>query len=223
MQPPELYRTRLRAATAEILGDLDAFDGHVFNMRSPPMRRNLLPAVRIFNFQDNRSNASTFHDTGDFEGRLTLRIQVIVEDNSDPHVSDRLDWLCWLVETALLSDPRFRRDLRRVESIDTSIDLDVAGELRMATASMDFLVHYADCIELVIPDELKRIRFRLDFIDPPADPNTGPPGTPPNVEGGYRGGFPGPDGRIENEFEVPPRDVQETNDRAAEVSGEGQR
>jgi hypothetical protein len=210
MQPPELYRTRLRTAVTKLLSELQAFHGHVYNMRTPVMRRDMLPAVRVFTLQDSRVNSAAAHDIGVLDGTLTLRIQVIVEQPADPKLSDNLDWHCWLAETALLSDPKVRRELRCINSIDTSIDLDVQGEMRTATATMDYDVRYNDCFELVLPDELRTLHFNLDFIDPPADPNTGPPGTPPNVEGGYPGGYPGPDGRIENQFEVTfPTDAQD--------------
>ena len=200
MAPLLLYRAVLRHKVADTLNALEAFRGHVFNMRSIKLTRRMLPAVRIATLRDNRVNASQAHDIGNMDGELILRLDVTVEDRSDPATADQLDFLCCLAETALLSDPSIRRDIRYVASIDTTIELNAEGELRTANAALEYAIRYTDCFALVIPDELKTIRWRLDFIDPIADPNTGSP--PAGVPGGYPGGFPGPDGRIEAAFEV---------------------
>ena len=199
--PLPVFRTHLRHAVSDTLRRVAAFEGHVYNMRGPVLTRAMLPAARVYVLNDTRSNNSIVHDIGDFDGQLTLRVQLIVEDRrDDPEAADRLDRLCLMAETALLTAPDERINLRRVPSIDTTIDFDVQGELRTVVATIDFTVAYTDCFELVIPDELRSIGVRLDFIDPPADPNTGSP--PAGVPGGYRGGYPGPDGRIEAAFDI---------------------
>lgn len=200
MFPPLLYRTVLRRQVAETLDRLDAFGGHVYNMHSIVLRRDLLPAVRITTLSDNRTNTSLAHDVGTLDGELVLRLDITVQDRGDLQLAEQLDYLCWLAETALLSDPAIRRDIRYVASIDTDIELNAEGELRTANAALEYAIRYTDCFELVFPDELRTLKWRLDFVDPLADPNTTSP--PADVPGGYPGGFPGPDGRIEAEFEV---------------------
>lgn len=193
-------RTRIRARSTEVLAMLPPFAGHIFNARSPVLRRDLLPAVRVYADRDTRLNASANQDIGWFEGELALTVQVIVDAGADPEVNDTLDTLCALVETALLTDPDWRRMAPMVGSIETDFTQDDQGELRTAIATMTMALTYADCIQREFPDDLRRVRMRLDFVDPPADPNTeGHPTEPPD---GYPGGYPGPDGRVEVEFEV---------------------
>jgi hypothetical protein len=189
-------RARIRAQTASVLVALAPFKGNVFNARNPPLRRDLLPAVRIYNDADTRTNQSTTQDIGWFDGDMTLTVQIIVEAGADPAVADRLDILCALAEQALMANNDWRKLAPIVNSIETTIDLDVQGELRTATAIMHMSLRYADCIDREFPDDLLSIALSLDFIDPPADPNladTRPPDDPNN----YPGGYPGPDGRIE--------------------------
>ncbi|MCL2428452.1 MAG: hypothetical protein FWD12_04395 [Alphaproteobacteria bacterium] len=196
MQLP--YRTLLRRTVTERLRELAAFQRHVYDSRMPPLTREILPAVRITTPSAQRANRARGHDIGEFEAAVTLRLQVTCEHNDeDPAAMERLDWLCEIAETALLADIAVRKVIRRVDAMATTIDIDDQGELRTAIATTDITVISAECFELEFPDQLKRIRVRFDFIDPPADPNTGPPGTPPNVPGGYPGGYPGPDGRFE--------------------------
>lgn len=198
--PFGLERTQVRADVTALLGQITNFGGRIYNMRMPPLRRDMLPCVSVFVPNDTRAAMTAGHHIGDFDGTLTLRLVVVAEDGADPGAADQLDWLCCLVETALLATHRGRAILPAVNGIETSIDLDVQGEMRTATATIDLAVPYAECFEVLHTDQLRNLNVRLDFIDPAADPNTGSP--PADVPGGYIGGFPGPDGRIEYQFEV---------------------
>jgi hypothetical protein len=199
-------RSKIRARATELLAGLAAFEGHVFNARNPPLRRDLLPAARVYVDRDNRVNQSQSQDIGFYLGEMTLTVQVIVEAGSDPTTADRLDQFCALAEYALLTDQVWRKLVPRVDGLETDITLDSQGELRTAIGTINIACRYADCMVPVFADDLKTMRIQLDFIDPPADPNlVGHPTDPPD---GYPGGYPGPDGRIEieAEFNLSPTD-----------------
>lgn len=200
MYLPLPIRSQIRARATELLGVLPPFKGHVFNARNPVLRRDLLPAVRIYVDRDQRtSELNAQHMLGMFTGTMGLIVQVVCEAGADPATADNLDQYCALVETALLSDGKFLKLAPVCDAIETTVDLDVQGEYRTAIGTMEFALRYSDCVTRVFDDDLLTIRLKLDLVDPPADPNTaGHPTEPPD---GYPGGYPGPDGRIELEAE----------------------
>jgi len=169
--------------------------GHVFNARGVPLRRDLLPAVRIFCDADTRTAANQAHALGWFIGDMQLKVQIVSEAPSDPTAADRSDQYCALVEAALLSDAAWLQLVPQVNGIETTVELDGEGEQRTVTATLDWSIRYQDCVQRDFPDDLKTILLELDFIDPPADPNTA--GHPTEAPDGYPGGYPGPDGRVE--------------------------
>ena len=173
----------------------------MFNARGVPLRRDLLPAVRIFIDTDTRELAQLAHALPWYIGRAQLKIQVVTEATSDPTAADRTDQYCALIEAALQSDVQWLKLAPMVEGIETTVELDGEGEQRTVTATMDWQVKYQDCVQRDYRDDLKSLLLELDFIDPPADPNTEGHPTDP-AEGGYPGGYPGPDGRVEVRVEI---------------------
>lgn len=194
MPPPVPYLTTLRHETVARLAELPAFK-HVYDSRLPQMKRELLPAIRVYTNTTNQVGRSI--SIPDFLSTAHLLVQVICEDITDARIAERVDRYCEVVKCRLLSDGEWLKIFERVLSIDTEIDRNVEGEWRLTTATLDFALQYSCAWEPDIRDWLETVHLDVDVIDPAADPNTGPPGTPPNVEGGYVGGFPGPDGRIE--------------------------
>jgi hypothetical protein len=189
----------IRQETVERLAGLAAFQ-HVYDSRQPQLKRDMLPAVRVYttgNSQNQSLNIIELRTT------INLVVQIVAEDITDASNAERVDDLCEITKHALFRDPLWLRMFERVLSLDIEVDRNVEGEWRSTTATLSFALQ---CTEAFGPDDeaswpklpwLKQADVRVDVIDPAADPNTGPPGTPPNVPGGYPGGHPGPDGRIE--------------------------
>jgi hypothetical protein len=194
-----LYLANLRTVATEVLAALSFFNGNVFNSRMPALRRDLLPAARIYTLRDNRVSRSTMNNVSGYIGNADLIIQVVSEANADPAASDLLDLYCEAVELALLSSVDFMCNAELIPSIETVYESNVEGEVRTATATITMTIRYSEYgvtgVPTSIPDQLKTVLLMIDAIDPAADPNTtGHPTDPPD---GYPGGYPGPDGRIE--------------------------
>jgi hypothetical protein len=193
---PVPYVTKLRKETIARLIALPQFP-RVYDSRLPQLKRELLPALRVYTNSANYQGRSI--SIPDFKTTAHLIIQVICEDITDALIAERMDLYCELVKVCLMSDGKWLQLFERLLTIDIEIDRSVEGEWRLTTATIDFALEYSCSYEPVVPDWLQTVGMQVDVIDPAADPNTGPPGTPPNVDGGYVGGYPGPDGRIEVE------------------------
>lgn len=191
-----LHRINLRRDTARALTDLPFLGpGRVFNSRTIPLRRDLLPAARVWIDSDELENQSTLHNAGLFTGDLRLVVQIVCEDAADPALADRLDLYCDAAIARLLTDPEWMCHTDLVRSVSTAISTDATGEMRVAVGTVVLALRYGTHIPLAIPDALERVLLEIDAIDPAADPNTTSP--PADVPGGYPGGAPGPEGRIE--------------------------
>lgn len=194
MPPPVPYLTKMRQGTVERLASLPVFKG-VYDSRLPQLKRELLPAVRVYTTSQNMVGLSL--SIPDFRTTAHLLVQIVCEDITDALIAERIDRYVEIVKARLLTDGEWLQLFERVLSIDTDVERNIEGESRLTYATLDFAVQYTCAWETYVPDWLESLDIRVDVIDPAADPNTGPFGTPPNVEGGYRGGYPGPDGRIE--------------------------
>lgn len=195
MPPPVPYLTTLRQETVERLADLLPLFKHVYDSRLPQLKREMLPALRVYTTTHNMVGRSI--SIPDFQTTAHLLVQVVCEDITDAKIAERVDRYCEIVKARLMCDGKWLQLFERILSIDTEVERNVEGEWRLTLATLDFALQYSDALEPDIRDWLESVHLKVDVIDPAADPNTGPPGTPPNVEGGYPGGFPGPDGRIE--------------------------
>lgn len=193
----------IRQETVERLAEIAAFR-HVYDSRQPQLRRDMLPAVRVYTSSTSQGLSLS---QPEFRTTTNLVIQIVGEDITDARTAETVDELCERVRERLFWDGTWLTLFERVLSVETEVDRNVDGEWRSTTATLTIALQ---CTEAYGPDSyggentpwerlpwLRKADVRVDVIDPAADPNTGPPGTPPNVEGGYVGGHPGPDGRIE--------------------------
>jgi hypothetical protein len=197
MPPPVPYLTMLRQETVKRLAELTTVFPRVYDSRLPQLKRELLPAIRVYT--NSAAHLGRSISIPDFRTTAHLIVQIICEDITDAAIAERIDVYCEVVKNKLLCDGKWLQLFERCETLDLEIDRNVEGEWRLTTATLDFGVTYSCSYEPVVPDWLLTVGLKVDVIDPAADPNTGPPGTPPNVDGGYPGGYPGPDGRIEVE------------------------
>jgi hypothetical protein len=197
MPPPVPCLTKLRQETVERLHTLCPPFKHVYDSRLPQLRRDLLPAIRVYTTSETSSGQSI--SIPDFRVTGELVIQLVCEDITDAKIAARIDRYVDIVKNRLLSDGDWLQLFERVLSMNTEFARSVEGEWRSTNATITFELQYTCVWEPLVPDWFETLRLDVDVIDPAADPNTGPPGTPPNVEGGYPGGWPGPDGRIEVE------------------------
>jgi len=159
---------QLRQKTVERLADVPAFR-HVSDSRQPQLRREMLPALRVYTSttaQGRSINIPDFLATGH------LVIQAVAEDVTDARSAAAVDALCTAVKEWLLCDPTWLALGER----------NVEGEQRPTVATMTFAFQYSEWYEPVIPDRLEQIHIDVDVISPAADPNRR---------------YPGPDGRIE--------------------------
>ena len=207
MPTPVPFLTTLRKETVSRLAGLTTIFPRVYDSRLPQLKRELLPAVRVYT--DSISHAGRSISIPDFKSTAHLLIQIVCEDITDALIAERLDTYCEVVKARLMGDGSWLQLFERIATIDTAIERNVEGEWRQTTATLDFALEYSCSWEPVVPDWLATVGIKVDVIDPAADPNRGEPGTPPNVDGGYPGGYPGPDGRIEVEAtfintDVPP-------------------
>jgi hypothetical protein len=198
MPPPVPYLTMLRQETVKRLAELTTVFPRVYDTRLPQLKRELLPAIRVYT--NSAAHLGRSISIPDFRTTAHLIVQIICEDITDAAIAERIDVYCEVVKNKLLCDGKWLQLFERCETLDLEIDRNVEGEWRLTTATLDFGVSYSCSYEPVVPDWLLTVGLKVDMIDPAADPNTGPPGTPPNVNGGYEGGYPGPDGRIEAEI-----------------------
>jgi hypothetical protein len=192
MPTPVPFLTTLRRETVQRLSL--AFP-RVYDSRLPQLKREHLPAIRVYTNAVNEVGRSM--SIPDFQSTAHLLIQIVCEDITDAAIAETTDAYCEMVKARLLCDPIWLQLFERVDSIDLEVDRHVEGEWRLTAATLDFGLRYSTSYEPVVPDWLTTMDVAVDVIDPAADPNRGAPGTPPNVEGGYPGGYPGPDGRIE--------------------------
>ena len=191
--------TQLRQETASRLRTLPGVFKGVYDSRLPQMKRELLPAVRVYTAAASQGLSISIPE---FRTTASLVVQIVCEDSTDPALAERIDRYCDIVKGRLLSDADWLQIFERVLNIETEFDRQIEGEWRLTTATITFGIQYTEAWEPYVPDWLETVRTNIDVIDPAADPNTGEPGTPPNVPGGYPGGYPGPDGRVEAEFIV---------------------
>jgi hypothetical protein len=199
----------IRQETVERLAQLrPALFREVFDSRQPQLKREMLPAVRVYTSSTSQGLSISIPE---FRTTTSLVVQICAEDVTDAATALRVDELAEAVKVRLLCDPWWLRLFERVDSIDTEVDRNIEGEWRTSICTLTFHLQCTEAYQYEPPDWLEKIHLDVDVIDPAADPNTGPPGTPPNVEGGYVGGHPGPDGRIEvaAEFLTPPRKPEE--------------
>jgi hypothetical protein len=190
--------SQIRQETVSRLSAMGVFR-NVYDARLPQMKRELLPAVRVYT---SASSQGLSINIPEFRTTASLMIQIICEDSNDPSLAELVDRYCDIVKYRLLGDGDWLQLFERVTNIESEFDRTVEGEWRLTTATLVFSIQYTEAWEPYVPDWLQTVEIKVDVIDPAADPNTGPPGTPPNVDGGYPGGYPGPDGRIEVDARV---------------------
>jgi hypothetical protein len=214
-------RQAIREITIDVLkaARTDAAD-RVYPTPILPWRRERpLPAIGVYTL-DERGTPMTLggSNMGPFQFRqsLELRIEVVVElpTDADQTPDERLrldtavplDRLCAQVERATRRNPDWYIPCDSIEGIEAWWTHQELGRVedtdrRTAAAIVTALVNYTDIDEPEIADRLEDVGIAVDVIDPAADPNTtGHPTEPPPH---YPGGYPGPDGRIEVEFNVP--------------------
>ena len=185
--------TQLRQETASRLRTLPGVFKGVYDSRLPQLKRELLPAVRVYT-SSAQPRAVDQHPRFPHDGAPGRPDHLRGQHRRRARRAHRR--YCEIVKDRLLSDGDWLQLFERVLAIDTEFDRSVEGEWRLTTATIDLRhpIHRAPGSPYV-PDWLETVHLQVDVIDPAADPNTGEPGTPPNVEGGYPGGYPGPDGR----------------------------
>jgi len=191
----------LRQETVARLAQVPAYK-RVYDARQPQLRRDMLPAVRVYTSATSQGLSLTIPE---FRTTTNLVVQIVCEDITDAATAERADELAEIAKWQLMGDGTWLTLFERILSLDHEVDRNVEGEWRSTSVTLTFAIQ---CTEAYAPDLsppwdklpwLERTKVLVDVIDPAADPNTGPPGTPPNVPGGYRGGWPGPDDRIEVE------------------------
>jgi hypothetical protein len=178
---------QLRQETVERLSQVPLFR-RVFDSRQPQLRRDMLPAVRIYTAATAQGLSISIPE---FRVTENLVVQIVAEDITDARSAARVDLLCEAAKERLLCDPKWLVLFERVLSIDTEIERNIEGESRTTIATLTFSLQCTEAYEPVIPDRLEKIKVDVDVIDPAADPNIR---------------FPGPDGRIEvaAQFEFTP-------------------
>src|SRR5580704_363675 len=196
MPVPVPCLTKLRHETIERLTALPFFK-HVYDSRLPQLRRDLLPALRVYTSASSQSLSISIPE---FRTTASLLIQIVCEDTTDAKIAERVDRYCELVKARLLRDGKWLQLFERVLSIDTEIERSVEGEWRLTTATLTFSLQYTEAWEPFVPDWLESMKIEVDVIAPAADPNVR---------------FPGPDGRIEvdarvtNKTKPPPSPIDE--------------
>ena len=196
---PLPFLSELRQETVSRLLTLPGIFKGVYDSRLPQMKRELLPAIRVYTAAAAQGLSISIPE---FRSTAALVVQIVCEDSNDPALAERIDRYCEIVKARLLTDGDWLQIFERILSIESEFDRSVEGEWRITTATLSFGIQYSEVWPPYVPDWLQTVHTSIDMIDPAADPNTGPPGTPPNVEGGYPGGYPGPEGRVEAEFRV---------------------
>ena len=126
------YVAGLRQRTVARLARLAAFR-HVFNSRQPMLRRDMLPALRVYSSATAQGRSINIPD---FLSTLNLVIQIVAEDITDACSAAVVDELCEAVKEELLSDPSWLVLSERVLSIDTEIERNVEGEQRTTVATL---------------------------------------------------------------------------------------
>lgn len=208
----------LRQETVARLAQVRAFK-HVYDARQPQLRRDFLPAVRVYT---SSSSQNLSISQVEFRTSTSLVVQIVCEDITDRRTAERADELAELAKWRLMGDGSWLLLFERVLSLTTDVDRNVEGEWRSTVVTLTFDLQctesytiFPSLTDMGLPPgvpglpgvttweelpSLDEIRILSDVIDPAADPNTGPPGVAPNVQPqppGYPGGHPGPDGRIE--------------------------
>jgi hypothetical protein len=180
------YVAHLRQQTVERLAELPF--RHVFDSRQPQIRREMLPAARVYTSSSAQGRSISIPD---FLSTTTLTIQIVAEDITDARSAEHVDALCEVAKSRLLCDPKWLVLFERVLSIDTEVERNVEGESRATIATLTFALQVSEYYEPVIPDMLEHLHVDVDVIRPAADPNLR---------------YPGPDGRIEvsADFFAPP-------------------
>ncbi len=125
---------QLRQETVERLAEVPAFR-HVFNSRQPQLRRDLLPALRVYTSTTAQGLSISIPE---FRATAQLVVQVVADDITDARSAETVDSLCEAVKTRLLCDPSWLVLFERVLSIDTEIERNVEGESRTTVATMTF-------------------------------------------------------------------------------------
>lgn len=211
-----LCSQRLRDGTiTALIGKTDAED-RIYATPIIPWRRDRpLPALGVYTLAERGAPFGT-NQMGPVQLRMScdLSIDVLIELPTDDTLTPDgrlrldtatpLDLLCEQVMNALLPVPSWVNLSEGVERWERRTVLGPVGETDRRTAAATITITLNDsCIyEPVITDQLDTIVVGIDVIDPAADPNTtGHPTEPPPH---YPGGYPGPDGRIEVDFTIPP-------------------
>jgi hypothetical protein len=172
------YVAQLRQQTVARLAEIAAIR-QVFDSRQPQIRREMLPAVRVYTSASARGRSISIPE---FLATTQLVVQVIADDITDARSAESVDNLCEAIKTRLLCDPKWLVLFERVLSIDTEVERNVEGESRATIATLTFALQVSEYYEPVIPDMLEHLHVDVDVIRPAADPNLR---------------YPGPDGRIE--------------------------
>jgi hypothetical protein len=172
------YVAQFRQQTVERLAEIPAI-ARVFDSRQPQIRRDMLPAVRVYTSDSAQGRSISIPD---FLTTTTLVVQIVADDITDARSAATVDTLCEAVKTRLLCDPKWLVLFERVTSIDTEIERNVEGESRTTVATLTFALQVSEYYEPVIPDMLEHLHVDVDVIRPAFDPNLAPRG---------------PDGRIE--------------------------
>lgn len=178
LPPSTTGLAQLRRGTVDRLQALTAFR-HVFDARQPQLRRDMLPAARVYASASAQGRSISIPD---FLTTITLTVEIVAEDITDAGSALRVDELCDAVKSRLLCDPSWLVMFERIAAIDTAIERNVEGESRLTSATLGFQLALSEYYEPAIPDRLETLHMDVDVIRPAADPNLR---------------YPGPDGRIE--------------------------
>src|SRR5690349_726344 len=101
MPRPVPYLTTLRHETVARLGGLPVFR-NVYDSRLPQLKRELLPAIRVYTNTANHTGRSI--SIPDFLSTAHLLVQIVCEDSTDTRIAERMDRYCELVKWKLLRD-----------------------------------------------------------------------------------------------------------------------
>jgi hypothetical protein len=126
---------QLRQGTVDRLASVPVFR-QVFDARQPQLRRDMLPALRVYTTAASAQARSI--NIPDFLTTTTLVVQLVAEDITDARGAETVDTLCEAVKARLLCDPSWLVLFERVSAIDTEIERSVEGESRTTVATMTF-------------------------------------------------------------------------------------
>lgn len=140
-----------------------------------------LPAIAVYGLTSNRRRRGPGVPT--FAVTDEIAVDVIVEAADGKSAAEACEDLEDQVSLALLTDPNWVSQFEHVESVRTTRGRLEEGDAVRWSARVVFEVQYFEKWEPVVPDDLRRIHIKVDFIEPPLSP-------------------PGPDGKAEAETEI---------------------